>query len=43
MSEIKETEKTTAALNMDPIRFEVMRSAFEAAADEMGEIAEKRE
>jgi N-methylhydantoinase B len=41
MSEIKETEKTTAALNMDPIRFEVMRSAFEAAADEMGAALRK--
>ncbi len=41
MSEIKGTEKTTAALNMDPIRFEVMRSAFEAAADEMGAALRK--
>ena len=41
MSETKGTETTAAALNMDPIRFEVMRSAFEAAADEMGAALRK--
>lgn len=41
MSESQVTEKTTAALKMDPIRFEVMRSAFEAAADEMGAALRK--
>lgn len=41
MSKSHETEKTAAALKMDPIRFEVMRSAFEAAADEMGAALRK--
>ncbi len=41
MSETKGMETTAAALNMDPIRFEVMRSAFEAAADEMGAALRK--
>lgn len=41
MNESQVTEKTTAALKMDPIRFEVMRSAFEAAADEMGAALRK--
>lgn len=41
MSNSHETEKTAAALKMDPIRFEVMRSAFEAAADEMGAALRK--
>ena len=41
MSQTKGTETTAAALNMDPIRFEVMRSAFEAAADEMGAALRK--
>ena len=41
MSKTNGTEKTTAALKMDPIRFEVMRSAFEAAADEMGAALRK--
>ena len=41
MSESRVTEKTAAALKMDPIRFEVMRSAFEAAADEMGAALRK--
>ena len=27
---------STAGLRMDPIKFEVMRNAFDAAADEMG-------
>ena len=39
--ELDEIEKTAAALKMDPIRFEVMRSAFEAAADEMGAALRK--
>lgn len=41
MSESQVTEQTAAALKMDPIRFEVMRSAFEAAADEMGAALRK--
>ena len=41
MSESQVTEKRAAALKMDPIRFEVMRSAFEAAADEMGAALRK--
>ena len=41
MSDSKGKEQTTAALKMDPIRFEVMRSAFEAAADEMGAALRK--
>ena len=41
MSESQVTEKRAAALQMDPIRFEVMRSAFEAAADEMGAALRK--
>ena len=39
--EINEIEKTAAVLKMDPIRFEVMRSGFEAAADEMGAALRK--
>ena len=39
--ELNEIEKTAATLKMDPIRFEVMRSAFEAAADEMGAALRK--
>ncbi len=39
--ELEEIEKTAAALKMDPIRFEVMRSGFEAAADEMGAALRK--
>src|SRR3954447_7503160 len=30
------TSATPRGLKMDPVKFEVMRSAFEAAADEMG-------
>ncbi|MCY3774391.1 MAG: hydantoinase B/oxoprolinase family protein [Candidatus Aminicenantes bacterium] len=41
MSKSHETEKKAAVLKMDPIRFEVMRSAFEAAADEMGAALRK--
>lgn len=41
MSKSHETEQTAAVLKMDPIRFEVMRSAFEAAADEMGAALRK--
>ena len=41
MSESQGTENRAAALKMDPIRFEVMRSAFEAAADEMGAALRK--
>ena len=38
---MSETKGTGASLKMDPIRFEVMRSAFEAAADEMGAALRK--
>ena len=43
MSETKRKRKKGkgASLKMDPIRFEVMRSAFEAAADEMGAALRK--
>ncbi|MDE2925332.1 MAG: hydantoinase B/oxoprolinase family protein [Acidobacteriota bacterium] len=41
MSKSHETGKKAAALRMDPIRFEVIRSAFEAAADEMGAALRK--
>ena len=41
MSETKRKKGTAASLKMDPIRFEVMRSAFEAAADEMGAALRK--
>lgn len=41
MSETRGTKGTAASLQMDPIRFEVMRSAFEAAADEMGAALRK--
>ena len=41
MSETKRKKGTGASLKMDPIRFEVMRSAFEAAADEMGAALRK--
>ena len=41
MSETKGTNATPGSLQMDPIRFEVMRSAFEAAADEMGAALRK--
>src|SRR5436853_3476246 len=33
--------QSPAGLGMDPIKFEVMRNAFEAAADEMGESLRK--
>ena len=39
--ELNEIEKTVATLKMDPVRFEVMRSAFEAADDEMGAALRK--
>ncbi len=41
MRETERTKGTGASLKMDPIRFEVMRSAFEAAADEMGAALRK--
>lgn len=41
MSETRRKKGTAASLEMDPIRFEVMRSAFEAAADEMGAALRK--
>ena len=37
----KTSDQTGGGLQMDPIRFEVMRSAFDAAADEMGAALRK--
>ena len=38
---VQEPPRQHAELRMDPIKFEVMRSAFVAAADEMGMALKK--